>query len=68
MGINYGFDRVRFLAPVRAGSRVRGHFTLSDLTMRSDTEAMMRHAVTIEIEGQEKPALAADWLTLAVLS
>lgn len=68
MGINYGFDRVRFLAPVRSGSRVRGHFTLSDLTMRSDTEAMLRHAVTVEIEGQVKPALAADWLTLAVLS
>ncbi|HEX2553810.1 MAG TPA: MaoC family dehydratase [Microvirga sp.] len=68
MGINYGFDRVRFLAPVRAGSRVRGHFTLADVAMRSEKEAMLRHAVTIEIEGQQKPALAADWLTLAVLA
>lgn len=68
MGINYGFDRVRFLAPVRAGSRVRGHFTLADVAMRSDREAMLRHAVTVEIEGQAKPALAADWLTLAVLA
>jgi acyl dehydratase len=67
MGINYGFDRVRFLAPVRSGSRVRAHFTLADLVMRSEREAMLRHTVTIEIEGQAKPALAADWLTLAVL-
>ena len=68
MGINYGFDRVRFLAPVRAGSRLRAHFTLSDLTMRAEKEAMLRHAVTIEVEGQAKPALAADWLTIAVLA
>jgi hypothetical protein len=46
---------------------VRAHFTLADLVMRSEREAMLRHTVTIEIEGQAKPALAADWLTLAVL-
>jgi acyl dehydratase len=68
MGINYGFDKIRFLTPVRSGSRVRARFTLSEVTMRSPTEALMRYGVTIEIEGAAKPALAADWLTMAVLA
>ena len=68
MGINYGFDRVRFLTPVRSGSRVRAHFTLADVVSRSPKEVMLRYALTIEIEGQAKPALAAEWLTLAVLA
>ncbi|MEL6563722.1 MAG: MaoC family dehydratase [Pseudomonadota bacterium] len=64
MGINYGFDRLRFLAPVRAGARVRGHFTLTGAAAR-DTAAILRTvALRIEIEGHDKPALAADWLTL----
>jgi len=67
MGINYGLDRVRFLSPVPVGARVRGRFTLSDISMRSATQAMLRYRVTVEIEGAEKPALAADWITLAVL-
>jgi acyl dehydratase len=68
MGINYGFDRVRFLSPVRAGARVRGRFVLAGLTMRSSGEAMLRYQVSVEIEGSEKPALSADWITLAVLA
>jgi acyl dehydratase len=68
MGINYGFDKVRFLSPVRSGSRVRARFTLNEVVMRSATEAMMRYGVVIEIEGAEKPALVADWLTMAVLA
>ena len=68
MGINYGFDKIRFLSPVRSGSRVRARFTLSEVVMRSATEAMMRYGVTVEIEGAERPALAADWLTMAVLA
>jgi acyl dehydratase len=67
MGINYGLDRVRFLSPVPVEARVRGRFTLSDMSMRSATQAMLRYRVTVEIEGAEKPALAADWITLAVL-
>lgn len=67
IGINYGLDRVRFLAPVKTGSRVRGRFTLKDITMRSEKEALFRYEVTIEIEGNGKPALVADSLGLAVL-
>jgi acyl dehydratase len=61
--LNYGFDRIRFIAPVLAGSRIRGHFTLAEATPRGQG-AMLRFAVTVEIEGQEKPALTADWLCL----
>ncbi|MBM1171150.1 MaoC family dehydratase [Microvirga arabica] len=67
MGINYGLERVRFLSPVAVEARVRGRFTLSEVSMRSDTQAMLRYQVTVEIEGAEKPALAAEWITLAVL-
>ncbi len=67
MGINYGLERVRFLSPVPAGARVRGRFTLADVSMRSSVQAMLRYQVTVEIEGADKPALAAEWITLAVL-
>jgi acyl dehydratase len=68
MGINYGFDKIRFLSPVRSGSRIRARFKLAEVQMRSATEAMMRYGVTMDIEGAERPALAADWLTMAVLA
>ena len=68
MGVNYGFDKVRFVAPVRAGRRIRGRFTLSALTQRSQHEWQARSAVAVEIEGEDKPALIADWLTLYVLA
>ena len=67
MGINYGLERVRFLSPVPVGAQVRGRFTLSEVSMRSATQAMLRYQVTVEIDGAEKPALAAEWITLAVL-
>ena len=67
MGINYGLERVRFLSPLPVGARVRGRFILSEISMRSETQAMLRYQVSVEIEGAEKPALAAEWLTLAVL-
>jgi acyl dehydratase len=64
MGVNYGFDRLRFVSPVRAGSRVRGRFTLAEAKMRSANELFSRTSVTVEIEGASKPALAADWIGL----
>ena len=64
MAVNYGFDRVRFLAPVRSGSRVRGRFVLDSLEQKAPGQLLMRHAVTVEIEGEDKPALAAQWLGL----
>ena len=64
MGVNYGFDKMRFLSPVRAGSRVRGRFVLTEAMLRKPTEMLSRTSVTVEIEGETKPALVADWLGL----
>jgi acyl dehydratase len=63
MAVNYGFDRVRFLAPVKSAKRVRGRFTLDSVEERAPG-LLMRHTVTVEIEGEEKPALTAEWLSL----
>jgi len=67
MGVNYGFEKLRFVAPVRAGRRIRGRFKLAALTQRSGKEWQSRKAVTVEIEGEEKPALVAEWLSLYVM-
>jgi acyl dehydratase len=66
-GVNYGFDKVRFIHPVRSGSRVRGHFTLQAVTPRSAREWQLRYEVSVEIAGAQKPALAAVWLTMQVM-
>lgn len=67
MGINYGLDKVRFLNPVRAGARVRGHYKLVDVTERSPKELLFKYEVTVEIEGEQRPALIAESLGMAVL-
>ena len=67
MGVNYGFDRVRFVSPVRSGARVRGRFRLIEVKERSAGEISLHHHVTVEVAGDGKPALAADWITLVVL-
>lgn len=64
MGINYGFDKVRFMAPVKAGKRVRGHFTIADVRFRGANMVMITYNVSVEIEGESKPALTAEWLTI----
>ena len=64
MALNYGLDRVRFLAPVKAGKRIRGRFTLDSMDEKAPGQWLMRHEVTVEIEGEEKPALTAFWLGL----
>ena len=64
MAVNYGLDRVRFLAPVKAGKRVRGHFTLDGAEEKAPGQLLLKHSVTVEIEGEEKPALTAQWLGL----
>ena len=66
-GVNYGFDRVRFITPVPSGSRVRGLFTLRSLTQRSEREWQLAYDASVEIEGVQKPALAAQWLTMQVM-
>jgi acyl dehydratase len=62
--LNYGFDRLRFVSPVRVGSRVRGRFTLAESSERPNHDRLNRFVVTIEIEGKTKPALVTEWLTL----
>ena len=64
MAVNYGLDRVRFLAPVKAGKRVRGHFTLDSAEEKAPGQLLMKHQVTVEIEDEDKPALTAQWLGL----
>jgi len=64
MAVNYGLDRVRFLAPVRSGKRVRGRFSLDSVEEKAAGQWLMRHNVTVEIEGEDKPALTAVWLGL----
>ena len=64
MGVNYGFDRLRFISPVRAGSRLRGRFTLMVAKPRGADVLESRTSVSVEIEGEAKPALVADWIGL----
>ena len=65
MGVNYGFDRLRMMSPVKADARIRGRFVLKALESKSPQQHQLIHSVTVEIEGADKPALAADWVTLA---
>ena len=64
MVVNYGLDRVRFLAPVRSGRRIRGRFVLDSVEEKAPGQWLLRHIVTVEIEGEDKPALTAAWLGL----
>ncbi|AZU04905.1 nodulation protein N [Glycocaulis alkaliphilus] len=66
IGINYGFDKVRFLSPVRVGSRIRGKFTLAKAEERKPGQIQLVQSCSVEIEGTDTPALAAEWLSLIV--
>lgn len=68
MAINYGLDKVRFLAPVTVGSRVRAVSTFTDFTERGPNRYLISQNIVIEIEGSETPALVADTLTLIVMA
>jgi len=67
MAVNYGLEEVRFLAPVRSGKRVRGRFTLDSVDEKGPGRVLMRHRVSVEIEGENKPALTALWLGLMII-
>jgi len=67
MGINYGLDKVRFINPVRVGSNIRARFTLLEASEKQPGRYLLKHAVTVEIEGEEKPALIAEWLGMTVI-
>jgi acyl dehydratase len=65
MGVNYGFEKVRFISPVKVGSRIRVHKLLSKVELKGNA-VQQTQTMTVEIEGGSKPALVADWLTRAV--
>ena len=67
MAINYGLENVRFLAPVRWGKRVRGRFSLDSVDEKGPGKVLMRYQVSVEIEGEDKPALTALWLAMILL-
>ncbi|MEM8937269.1 MAG: MaoC family dehydratase [Pseudomonadota bacterium] len=62
MAVNYGFEKVRFMTPVRSGQRIRGRFTLVEANERRPGMWMFKYAARIEIEDSPKPALVAEWM------
>ena len=66
MGLNYGFDKIRFLAPVKVNSRVRAKALLLDVSEKKPGQFLIKQQVSIEIEGESTPALIAEWLTMAI--
>lgn len=66
-GINYGFDQIRFAAPVKSGARVRARFTVASVKIRPSGYIQIGYDVTMEIEGSAKPAFTARWLTIAIM-
>ena len=67
MGVNYGFDRLRMAGPVHVGKRIRGRFVLKDFRERAPGQWMSTLGVTVEVEGSERPAVVADWVSLQIL-
>ncbi len=65
MGINYGFNRVRFVNPVKVGSRIRARAVTTNVELKGNSVEVARN-FTVEIEGEEKPALVAEWVTRTV--
>jgi len=64
--VNYGFDKVRFITPVKSGKRIRGRFVLRDATTRGGDKLMCTLDATVEIEDEARPAMTAEWLILYV--
>ena len=67
IGINYGSDRIRYLAPVRVGKRIRSHPKVIDVTEKQPGQWLMKYEVTVEIEGEKTPALVAEILSLLII-
>jgi len=66
MGVNYGFEKVRFVNPVKVGSRIRATAVLTDVQAKDPNTLQVTKTYTVEIEGESKPALVADWITRLV--
>ena len=67
MGINYGRDKVRFHTPVKSGVKIRARFVLESGEEKKPGHYMRKHNVTVEVDGEEKPALIAEWLGMTVV-
>lgn len=67
MTINYGLDKVRFITPVKAGARIRARFHLTEANEKRPGQFLLKHSVTVEIEGSARPALIAEWLGLTII-
>ena len=66
MGLNYGFEKVRFVSPVKVGSRIRVTSVVKAVEQKDANSLQTTRTMTVEIEGEDKPALVADWLTRLV--
>ena len=67
MGVNYGLDKVRFLNPVRAGKRVRARMEIMSVDRKDANRFLVKQAVTVEIEGEDTPAVYAEWLGMSII-
>ena len=67
MGINYGFDKLRVINPVKVNSKIRGRFRLISAEEKNTNQWLLKHNITVEIAGEEKPALVAEWLGMTVV-
>lgn len=63
MGVNYGCDKLRFLSPVKSGKRIRASFKLLAFDEKRPGQIQQMQEVTVEIEGEDKPALIAEWIS-----
>lgn len=66
MGVNYGFEKVRFVSPVKVGSRIRASSVLSAVDQKDPNTLQVTRTMTVEIDGESKPALVAEWVTRLV--
>lgn len=64
MGVNYGGNKTRFLNPVRSGKRIRGHWKLVEMVEKRPGQWQQTTECTIEIEGEDKPALICEWISM----
>lgn len=67
MGMNYGFNKVRFVSPVQSGARIRANMRISNVEWRTEKQVVMTHLVEVEVENQAKPAIVAEWLNMLVI-
>ena len=66
MGVNYGFEKVRFINPVKVGSRIRAKSVVSSVDLKDANNIQYVRTMTVEIDGEDKPALVAEWITRLV--